>query len=561
MEEDSNRVVRGILFGSIRKKLNWAFGILIVLLVAMVLVTYSLNRQVESAQNALREVEAPIELMVQQVVFYDALLTENVHDAVLHALKGERLEETGHKVVYDKAGVKLDNLLKYDALALLNKSQRSLADKQKVNDILVKLDVVNLKLVDLEMGAFDALSKNDTTRAFSLVVSDEYDGYKAELAGLYKQWADAEAKVSEEYRQQILANAQDVQIYNLYLGLLFILIAIGVPIVINRNISKPISQLYNATQALERGNLSSRVQIKSGDELERLGEEFNKTAEQLGRVDEERKGIDKAKTEFLSITSHELRSPMTPMRAQLQMLDQNYFGKMNRKQKDALDIVLRNTERLDRILLDFLEVSRIEAARLKFNFAKTNLEKNIKSVVTEMKSFMPEKNLKILLNMGGLPIIECDPDRIMQVLRNLMNNAVKFSKPGGKIEVSVLLKGQFIEFIVKDDGMGIKKEDQSRLFEPFYQVGGMYDRKVGGTGLGLAICKGIVESQHGKIWLVSEYGRGTVFHFTVPLTPEKEMKPIKLLFSNKLASEDRIRKVLIEYLGPSLEDLRLFCGG
>jgi len=552
---------KGLFFGSIGKKLNWAFGILIVLLVVMVVISYTLNQQISTDQKYIREINSPLQIMVEQVIGYDAMLTGYAYASLLHAEKGDFEGFNEHKLEYDEVGVKLDTLLKIDAIDLINKSRRSQEDQDKTYGYINELNRINLELVDLETGAFDAMMNNDSAKAYSLVVGENYHTHKAELAEIYKKWADEELNVANIYRDRISTNSREVEIYNLGLGILFILIASIIPFVINRKISNPIKEMYSATSELERGNLKARVNVKTGDELEDLGNEFNKMAEQMEKVDQERKGIDKAKTEFLSITSHELRSPMTPMRAQLQMLEKDYFGKMNSKQKDALNIVLRNTERLDRILLDFLEISRIEAARLKFNFVKVSLNSAVHSVIEEMKGFMPEKKIKIVADIGKLPVMEVDPDRVMQVLRNLLNNAIKFSRENGKIEVSAMLRGNYIEFIVRDSGVGIKADAQSRIFEPFFQADNMYQHISGGTGLGLAICKGIIEGQKGRIWFNSVEGKGTTFHFTVPLTPTREMAPIKLLFSPKADIENKVKELLVEYLGPlgnkEFEDLKI----
>lgn len=320
--------------------------------------------------------------------------------------------------------------------------------------------------------------------------------------------------------------------------------------IISRKISKPINELTVATEKLEKGDFGARVDIRTGDELEQLGNAFNRTIEALALMQEEQKQLDKAKTEFLSITSHELRSPMTPMKAQLQMVMGEYFGKLSQKQKDALEIVLRNTTRLDNIIQDFLEISRIEAARLKFNFKKTDLTKHIESVVEEMKGFLPEKKIQINVKISKLSTIEVDPDRVMQVFRNLLNNAKKFSKQNGKIIVDVMVKEGKILFKVQDDGIGISKENQKRIFEPFFQGEQTMYRQYGGTGLGLAICRGIIESQGGKVWVESEKGKGSTFYFTVPFNPIKETKPIKLLFSQKADVEKQIAILFNEVLGP-----------
>ncbi len=314
--------------------------------------------------------------------------------------------------------------------------------------------------------------------------------------------------------------------------------------------AKPIQDLTNATREMQTGNFSQRVDIKTGDELEELGNALNTAIAVLADTDRERKQLDVAKTEFLSITSHELRSPMTPMKAQLQMLREGYFGRLSEKQKESLNIVLRNADRLDKIIADFLEISRIEAARLKFSFKRMNPEKTIIETAEYMENYMPEKKITISTRVGRLPEIEVDPDRISQVLRNLINNAIKFSKDGGRIDVAAETMKDHILVRVRDYGVGIPEKSQVRIFEPFYQAEETMYRKYGGTGLGLAICKGIVESQNGKIWFESEQGKGTTFYFTIPFVPVRAPKPIKVLFSPKRGIEAAVLQEFRNHLGP-----------
>jgi signal transduction histidine kinase len=358
--------------------------------------------------------------------------------------------------------------------------------------------------------------------------------------------------------------------------LIIALIAIDATIIgimVSRSISKPIVALHKATQEIEKGNFDIRTDINTNDEIERLGHAINKMTVALSKMDEERRQIDKAKSEFLSITSHELRTPerrqidkakseflsitshelrtpITPMKAQLQMLESGYFGKLTNKQKESVEIILRNAERLNRIIEDFLEVSRIEAARLKFVFRKTDLNETIKETINFLEGFAKEKNIELIINTSDLPIIEVDPDRVSQVLRNLTHNAIKFSKNNGKIEVAAVAKKDHILFSINDYGVGMTPEDKLRVFEPFYQIEGHLDRKHGGTGLGLAICRGIVESQKGKLWVESEVDAGSTFYFTVPLKPVDEIEPIKVLFSSKTDMENKIKEEFAEILGP-----------
>jgi len=334
---------------------------------------------------------------------------------------------------------------------------------------------------------------------------------------------------------------------------IIILIAINagfIGFLISKTISKPIKELSKATREVEKGNYNIRLETNSCDEIGELANNFNKTTATLAKINEERQEIDRAKTEFLSITSHELRSPMTPMKAQLQMLIKEYFGKLKKDQKKSLEIIIRNADRLDNIIADFLEISRIEAARLKFNFQETDINQTIEETIEFMKAFANEKNIKLVSQIDKIPIIEIDSGRLNQVLRNLINNAIKFSKENSSIEINAELKKNFILFSVRDYGCGLTAENQIRIFEPFYQVENASQRKHGGTGLGLAICRGIVESQNGKIWVESKPLKGSKFSFTMPLEPVREIKPIKVLFSNKHTIERKIKEEFKTVLGP-----------
>jgi signal transduction histidine kinase len=319
---------------------------------------------------------------------------------------------------------------------------------------------------------------------------------------------------------------------------------------LSRFITKPLHQLYRATTELEKGNFNARTTITSGDEFEALGRAFNKSAIALGKMDEERKQLEKTKSEFISITSHELRTPITPLKAQLQMLYKQYYGVLSEKQRQSLLMILKNTDRLSKIIEDFLEISRIEAARLKFVFKKTDIRETVYETVNLMEEFAKEKNIVFEINMSKLPIINVDPDRVCQVLKNLCHNAVKFSPRDSKIEIGALIKGGFIQFSVKDYGRGMSQNDQIRIFEPFYQTDLGEDKLFGGTGLGLAICRGIVQAQKGSIWVQSVEGKGSTFYFTIPLKPVEKIEPIKVLFSPKYEIEKELMSEFIASLGP-----------
>jgi PAS domain S-box-containing protein len=166
-----------------------------------------------------------------------------------------------------------------------------------------------------------------------------------------------------------------------------------------------------------------------------------------------------------------------------------------------------------------------------------------------MDGFAKEKNIKLKIDVGEIPIIHADPDRISQVLRNLISNAIKFSNEKSKIIISAYKNDDYVLFCVQDYGCGLTLENQMRVFEPFYQVENINHRHLGGTGLGLTICRGIVESQKGKIWVESKIDHGSKFYFTFPLNPVREIEPIKVLFSQKVTIDKKVKEEFKKILG------------
>lgn len=315
------------------------------------------------------------------------------------------------------------------------------------------------------------------------------------------------------------------------LTIIVLWVVLSLSLLLSRHLSKPLTSLIKSATRIGEGKFDAQVDIKTGDELETLGKVFNQSVDALASIDKERKRLERTKADFLSMTTHELRSPMTAMKLQLQLILKEVHGKLTPKQKTSLQIVLSNTTRLNELISDFMDVSKLESAKLKFNFEKVNLEEHVNTLMEEMKNFMPEKRITLVLTMDKLPIIETDPNRMMQVLRNMVNNAIKFSKKGSKVIVTVRRMKDYFHFSVQDFGRGISLKSQKKLFEPFNQGDEKTNKLYGGTGLGTTISKGIVESQNGRIWLKSQLGKGTTFHFTLPFTPVKNIKPIKSLFT------------------------------
>lgn len=234
---------------------------------------------------------------------------------------------------------------------------------------------------------------------------------------------------------------------------------------------------------------------------------------------QELKKADGQKDEFISMISHELKSPIFPIIGYCDLLREPELSKnFNILHFEALDEITSNAERLRRITEDLLDVNRINMKKLPYNIKKFSLAKFATHIAKEHAHLMKEKQIEFYVLPVEDQIIESDEQRLMQVIGNIIRNAVDFvPNKDGKITVNIRSKSGHITFSVKDNGVGMSKENQHELFAPFYQVDSSATRKHGGAGLGLAICKGIVEDLGGKIWVESDAGKGSTFFFSVPL--------------------------------------------
>ena len=234
------------------------------------------------------------------------------------------------------------------------------------------------------------------------------------------------------------------------------------------------------------------------------------------RVFEQVRAVDRSKSEFLSIASHEVRTPLTVMKSSLDILVSSPKFEYTADQRQLIAFCQESVERLIRLVKDILDVSKIEAGVLSVQFQPTSLNDLIEKCLFWVPQLPGGQGIEVEARLPSEPaMVLADAQRIMQVLENLISNAIKFSKAGGKISIELQEHEREYEVIVSDQGKGIAPEDLGRIFGKFYQVADSATREQGGTGLGLAICKGIVEAHHGKIWAESTLGDGSRFHFSL----------------------------------------------
>jgi len=235
------------------------------------------------------------------------------------------------------------------------------------------------------------------------------------------------------------------------------------------------------------------------------------------------KELDELKSKFVANVSHELRTPLVAIEKSITLLLDGSTGKVSESQSQFLSIAERNIKRLGLLINDLLDLSKLEAGKMQFQPEVISIDNTIEESVMTFKTWAESKSVAIEKDIQeGLPQVNIDANRIIQVLNNLISNAIKFTPKDGTVTVAVALKEENseIEVSVKDTGIGITKEDLPKIFDKFYQVGERVVTDVGGTGIGLSISKEIVEWHQGKIWVESEKDQGTRFVFTLPIHKE-----------------------------------------
>jgi signal transduction histidine kinase len=237
-----------------------------------------------------------------------------------------------------------------------------------------------------------------------------------------------------------------------------------------------------------------------------------------------------AKSDFVSFVSHELKTPMTSIRGYADLLAAGSVGEVSEAQMDFLNTIRTNIQRMATLVSDLADVSRIEAGRLKLEFASVSLGEVVDEVMRSTKAMVEEKSLNLDLDIpDNLPLVWGDRNRLAQIITNLTSNAVKYTPEAGTVTIGCQLSEnhwdeegapQVVHLSVKDSGIGIKDEDQKRIFQQYFRTDEGKETAPG-TGLGLNITRTLVEMQGGKIWFHSAFGEGSTFHFTVPVSEEE----------------------------------------
>lgn len=306
----------------------------------------------------------------------------------------------------------------------------------------------------------------------------------------------------------------------LFFGAISLVIVLAYALV--RSISYPLTQVASELRQVGQGDFDRSLRVRGPSEVADTIRAFNDMTAQLAE-------LDALQSDFLAQMSHELRTPLTAIQEGSALLLEEIPGVLNTPQREIIQVVRDNSERLFRQLASILELSKMEARKMEYAVVATDLVMLVKRAVEAIGPSVQKKHIRITLNTPApLPVMYLDEDRIRQVLDNLLSNAVKFTPERGEIRVSTALRRDekaeesWAEIRVSDSGVGVRPEETEQIFQKFYQSSLERRQASRGSGLGLAIARHIVEAHSGKIWVESRAGEGATFIVNLPIRREPE---------------------------------------
>jgi signal transduction histidine kinase/CheY-like chemotaxis protein len=311
--------------------------------------------------------------------------------------------------------------------------------------------------------------------------------------------------------------------------------AVLASVLLVRRMLTPLRALQAGAARIGEGALDQRIDVRTGDEIETLADQFNAMAAQLQEsyadleqkvedrtreVEEKSRELELAsqhKSEFLANMSHELRTPLNAIIGFSEVLTERMFGELNERQEEYLHDILSSGRHLLSLINDILDLSKVEAGRMELELGRFSLAEALENGLTMLRERAGNHGIELRLEVDpAIDEVEADERKVKQIVFNLLSNAVKFTPDGGQVDLSARIVDGVLTVAVRDTGIGIAPEEQARVFEEFRQAGQPAPRQQEGTGLGLALVKRFVELHGGEIRLESEIGAGSTFTFTLP---------------------------------------------
>ncbi len=297
-------------------------------------------------------------------------------------------------------------------------------------------------------------------------------------------------------------------------GLFVLIIVIGVSFFVSQRLSTPMMRIAHSVELIRAGDLDTRIDVTTKDEIGKVAEAVNELVEKLKVDIAEVKKLQKVRSEFLGNVSHELRTPIFAIQGFIETL-LNGAVDDPAVNKSFLQKTKANADRLNTLLEDLINISQIESGEMKMSFRYFNANDFLEGLAKDFQEPAKQRHIALTtdLKTGNDLEVFGDRDRLRQALNNLVDNAIKYNVPGGKVEIASREVDGTVRVQVSDTGVGIAPQHQPRIFERFYRVDKDRSREVGGTGLGLAIVKHIIEAHGSIVEVQSEVGKGSTFGF------------------------------------------------
>ena len=296
---------------------------------------------------------------------------------------------------------------------------------------------------------------------------------------------------------------------------------------ITQGICLPVQRLKEGTYHIAQGDFSKKIELKSQDEIGELSAAFNAMCDRL-------RELDQLKVDFVSNITHDLKTPLSSIAEANQLMLDGVSGPLSPQQKHLVNIIKEDTARLTRLIDNLLDLSKMEVGMLKYDLKPGNISPLVKESIEFIRLLAERKKIRVSYSEEGiLPMVLLDGEKMDQVLINLLSNAIKFTPEGGKVIIQTkgvrefpingkgitLSEDEAIQLSITDTGIGIAREDITRVFDKFYQSGSGSNKK-GGAGLGLTIARHIIQAHGGQIWAESEPDKGSVFYLLLPALQE-----------------------------------------
>lgn len=294
------------------------------------------------------------------------------------------------------------------------------------------------------------------------------------------------------------------------ISLIITILAVVASYYLGQSVSQPILALATAASKIEQGDLNTQVKYSGQDEFGILSSTFNNMIDSIRKADQ-------AKSEFISLASHQLRTPLSAIKWTTELLTDISSGQLNQKQINYIHSIQESTRRMTALINSLFDVSRIEGNLIKLKPQDINLRLLIEDVIKDLQPRLAEKKLNLETHLPDLPKTKLDIELISVVYRNLLSNAIKYTPPGGKISLTVSKEIDHILTKISDTGVGISEKDHSKIFKKFFRAKNAVALDPEGSGLGLYLVRTIINSAGGRIWFESKENQGTTFLFTLPL--------------------------------------------